>query len=112
VLSGAGRIPAVDGAVARRQARRAEDRGHRLDDERAAVAKKNELRPHLSKYWKIPPDEDASFVAAMEEVLTVYRPPHDPRFPVVCMDESSKQLVGEVHAPIPAAPGHGAPRLR
>lgn len=33
--------------------------------------------------------------------------PHDPRFPVVCMDESSKQLVGEVTAPIPLAPGHG-----
>jgi hypothetical protein len=43
----------------------------------------------------------------MEDVLTVYRLPHDPLFPVVCMDESSKQLVGEVHAPIPAAPGHG-----
>ena len=43
----------------------------------------------------------------MEEVLDVYQLPHDPRFPVVCMDESSKQLVGEVHAPIPAAPGHG-----
>jgi hypothetical protein len=79
-------LPAVDGAVARRQARRAEDRGHCLDDERAAVAKKNELRPHLSKYWKIPPDADAAFVAAMEEVLTVYRLPHDPRFPVVCME--------------------------
>jgi hypothetical protein len=43
----------------------------------------------------------------MEEVLDVYQLPRDPRFPVVCMDESSKQLVGEVHAPIPAAPGHG-----
>ena len=43
----------------------------------------------------------------MEEVLSVYRLPYDPLFPVVCMDESSKQLVGEVHAPIPAAPGHG-----
>ena len=43
----------------------------------------------------------------MEAVLTVYRLPHNPLFPVVCMDESSKQLVGEVHAPIPAAPGHG-----
>jgi len=43
----------------------------------------------------------------MEEVLTVYRLPHDPLFPVVCMDESSKQLVGEVYAPIPAASGHG-----
>jgi hypothetical protein len=43
----------------------------------------------------------------MEDVLAVYRLPHDPRFPVVCMDESNKQLVGEVHAPIPAAPGQG-----
>jgi len=43
----------------------------------------------------------------MEDVLSVYQLAHDPRFPVVCMDESSKQLVGEVHAPIPAAPGHG-----
>jgi hypothetical protein len=43
----------------------------------------------------------------MEEVLAVYCLPHDPRFPVVCMDESSKQLVGEVRAPIPAAVGHG-----
>lgn len=43
----------------------------------------------------------------MEDVLEVYRLPHDPRFPVVCMDESSKQLVGEVTAPIPVAPGHG-----
>jgi len=31
----------------------------------------------------------------MEDVLEVYRLPHDPRFPVVCMDESSKQRVGE-----------------
>lgn len=43
----------------------------------------------------------------MEEVLSVYRLPYDPLFPVVCMDESSKQLIGEVHPPIPAAPGHG-----
>lgn len=43
----------------------------------------------------------------MEDVLAVYQLPHDPLFPVVCMDESNKQLVGEVHAPIPAAPGHG-----
>jgi hypothetical protein len=42
----------------------------------------------------------------MEDVLEVYRLPHDPRYPVVCMDESSKQLVGEVAAPIAMAPGH------
>ena len=43
----------------------------------------------------------------MEDVLAVYQLPHDPLFPVVCMDESNKQLVGEVHAPIAVAPGHG-----
>jgi hypothetical protein len=43
----------------------------------------------------------------MEDVLNVYSLPFDPCFPVVCMDESSKQLVGEVQPPIPAAPGHG-----
>lgn len=41
----------------------------------------------------------------MEEVLEVYRLPYDPRFPVVCMDETSKQLVAEVAAPVPPAPG-------
>ena len=43
----------------------------------------------------------------MEDVLEVYCLPKDSRFPVVCMDESSKQLVGEVAVPIPMAPGHG-----
>jgi hypothetical protein len=45
-------------------------------------------------------------VAAMEDVLDLYHLPYDPRFPLVCMDESSKQLIGEVTAPISAAPGH------
>jgi len=43
----------------------------------------------------------------MEDVLDVYHAPHDPQFPLVCMDESNKQLVGEVHAPLPPAPGRG-----
>lgn len=42
----------------------------------------------------------------MEDVLEVYARPYDPRFPVLCMDESSIQLIGEVQKPIPAAPGH------
>ena len=42
----------------------------------------------------------------MEDVLEVYARPYNRNFPVVCMDESSVQLIGEVHAPIPAAPGH------
>ena len=42
----------------------------------------------------------------MEDVLEVYARPYDPNFPVVCMDESSVQLIGDVQEPIPAAPGH------
>jgi len=43
----------------------------------------------------------------LEDVLEVFRPPLDPRYPVVCMDESSKQLVSEVEPPISMASGHG-----
>ena len=60
----------------------------------------------MSKYWKIPPDCNAKFVAKMEDTLETYTLPYNSKFPVVCMDESSKQLIGDVATPIPAAPGH------
>jgi hypothetical protein len=41
----------------------------------------------------IPPQADAEFVCAMEDVLEVYHRAFDPDRPVVCVDESSKQLV-------------------
>jgi hypothetical protein len=41
----------------------------------------------------------------MEDVLEVYTRPYDERHPLVCMDETSKQLVGETQAPVPMAPG-------
>ncbi len=41
----------------------------------------------------------------MEEVLAVYTRPHDPTRPVVCLDETSKQLVSETRTPLPAEPG-------
>jgi hypothetical protein len=44
-------------------------------------------------------------VAAMEDVLEVYHRPCDEKRPLVCLDESSKQLIGEAIQPIPAAPG-------
>ena len=44
----------------------------------------------------------------MEMVLDVYKRPFDPRFPVVCMDESPKQLIAETRIPIPASPGQPA----
>ena len=42
----------------------------------------------------------------MEDVLDLYHRPYDPLYPVVCMDESSQQLIGEVTAPIQMGPGH------
>jgi len=44
----------------------------------------------------------------MEDVLEVYHLPYDSEYPVVCMDESSKQLIGEIRTPIPCKPGHPA----
>ena len=41
----------------------------------------------------------------MEEVLAVYTRPYDPTHPVVCLDETSKQLVAETRTPLPAEPG-------
>ena len=41
----------------------------------------------------------------MEEVLEVYTRPYDPTRPVVCLDETSKQLVSETRTPLPAEPG-------
>ena len=44
----------------------------------------------------------------MEDVLEVYHRPHDPECPVVCLDETSKQLILETRTPIPAKPGRKA----
>ena len=53
----------------------------------------------------IPPDANAAFVAAMEDVLETYQKPRDPERPLVCLDETSKQLVVETRKPIRAKPG-------
>ena len=53
----------------------------------------------------IPPEQDATFVAKMEDVLSVYKRPYDPNRPVVCMDEMPRQLIGEVRAPLPMETG-------
>ena len=44
----------------------------------------------------------------MEDILDVYTLPYDPRSPMICMDESSKQLVGETRQPLPLEPGQPA----
>jgi len=69
--------------------------------------KEKKIKPWLKKMWclrKI----NAEFIARMEDILELYAEAPDPRFPVVCFDESLKQLIDEVKAPRPVLPGHPA----
>lgn len=63
------------------------------------------MKPHLQACWCIPPEQNAEFVARMEDVLDVYCLPYEPDRPVVCMDEKPKQLVKETHQPLPNISG-------
>lgn len=58
--------------------------------------------------WIIPPMQNSEFVANMEQVLDVYKRPYDKEFPLVCMDESPKQLIKETRIAIPMKPGQQA----
>jgi len=58
----------------------------------------------LKKEWCIPPKEDAAFVCGLEDVLEVYHRPYDPKRPLVCFDEGSKQQVKETCLPLPVQP--------
>lgn len=55
--------------------------------------KKNELKPFQKEQYVIPAEKSASFVCQMEEVLDVYERKYDADYPVVCMDESPKQII-------------------
>jgi len=63
------------------------------------------LKPHLRKCWGISPEANGEFVAAMEDVLEVYKRPYAPKRPVICMDEQPTQLIKETRIPLPAEPG-------
>jgi DDE superfamily endonuclease len=64
------------------------------------------LKPWKVIGWVIPPKHNSHFVAAMEQVLDVYKRAYNKEFPVICMDESPKQLIGETRSPIAMKPGH------
>ncbi|MCY3614935.1 MAG: IS630 family transposase [Bacteroidetes bacterium] len=72
------------------------------------VPKKNDLKPLRRVGWVIPPQRNADFAAGMERVLDLYRRPYDAYFPLVCMDETPRQLIGETRRPVPPAPGRPA----
>jgi len=53
----------------------------------------------------IPPEQNAEFVANMERVLDVYKKPYDEKNPVICMDESPKQLISSTKSILPMKKG-------
>lgn len=69
--------------------------------------KANEIKPWQVKSWCIG-KPSAKFVAKMEDVLDVYERPYDPRFPVVCLDETSKELRSTPRGLKPATSGQAA----
>ena len=66
---------------------------------------KNELKPWLKECWCLPPQGSAEFVCAMEDVLEVYHRSYEDKEVLVCLDETSKQLVGETRQSRPPRPG-------
>ena len=66
-----------------------------------------DLKPWQKKMWCIP-KLDAEYVARMEDVLALYAEPHDAKRPVVCFDETPRQLIGEARVPVRAEPGKRA----
>lgn len=58
------------------------------------------------KGWVIPPQESSAFVSCMEQVLDVYKRPYNESRPVVCMDESPKQLISPARESIDMQKGH------
>ena len=59
----------------------------------------------------IPPQRNADFAAGMERVLDVYRRPYDANLSAVCMDETPRQLIGEMCTPArPRGTGAAGPR--
>jgi transposase len=67
----------------------------------------NELKPWQKKMWCIP-KVDAEFVARMEDVLELYAEKPDVSRPVVCFDETPRQLIGESRVPVAPKPGRPA----
>lgn len=58
------------------------------------------------KGWVIPPEQSSEFVCNMERVLDIYKKPYNASYPVVCMDESPKQLIEEGKPSIDMQPGY------
>jgi len=69
------------------------------------LSKKKEIKPWLKEEYCIPLKANAAFVCNMEDVLEVYTRPNDPERPLVCMDETNKQLLADLLEPLQVQPG-------
>lgn len=67
-------------------------------------SQKNELKPHLKRYWCIG-KINSLFISKMESLLALYHLPYDPDYPVLCFDERPCFLIGEAVAPLPLQSG-------
>jgi len=94
----------VDFAVIGGQSGRVEVRHLACAGNRQTDAQKNKLKPWLRKQWCIGA-VTAEYVAAMEDVLDLYTEDYDQRYPVICFDETSKQLITETRPRLAAASG-------
>lgn len=59
----------------------------------------NNLKLHKSLYWKIPSKTNASFVAVLEHLIDLYNLPYNEKEPVICLDETTRQLFSDVKQP-------------
>jgi hypothetical protein len=83
-------------------------RGASMPRNSTASLKKNELQPWRKKRYCIPEKDAARFCAQMEDILEVYTSHHEELKPLICMDESSKQLLNDLVASQPMQPGRVA----
>jgi transposase len=67
----------------------------------------NKTKPWLQKMWCVA-KVNAEYIARMEDVLSLYAQSPDEQHPVVCFDETPRQLIGEARVPIKAEPGKPA----
>ena len=100
------RARALDAAPAGRTHGRAAARRHALARDRATdTEKKNALKPHLRKMWCIPPKQRPNLSSTWKMYWRCITVPYDAKRPVLCIDETFKQLIGETRKPLPLRPG-------
>ncbi len=64
------------------------------------TVRKISKKPWQRKEWCIPPEANAEFVCKMEDILEVYKQPYNSKYPLICMDETSK--VKKIREPLSA----------